>query len=178
MRFALLAVACVLLFPGCDFGLRTGASAQSDGNARATAAKVSREWKVELQRRAREETDRRFPNVSQATFLRRLRAAAEQYDFEILAVRFLRPKQFAPRVIVQSDEVEELAADLPSFIRSIDPKARTADDRTGWAFEGFLLEARDSRGVPAFTIYNWWRGRSPGGGQWAREESLYPFSHG
>jgi hypothetical protein len=45
-------------------------------------------------------------------------------------------------------------------------------------YEGFFLEAQDERGVPFLSVYNFWRGQHKGGGQGARSEALFPFSHG
>jgi hypothetical protein len=60
----------------------------------------------------------------------------------------------------------------------IDPKARTNNDRTGWADGGFLFEALDSRGIRLLATFNWWRGPHAGDGQWAADPSLLPFPHG
>ncbi|MDQ2982759.1 MAG: hypothetical protein M3R70_02370 [Actinomycetota bacterium] len=89
-----------------------------------------------------------------------------------------RPRQLAPLLVVQTAEPKQLADATGAILSSLDPKARTTDDRTGWAFEGFYFEARDGNGRPAFVTFNYWRGSIPGGGQWARSESLYPFAHG
>ena len=56
--------------------------------------------------------------------------------------------------------------------------SRTNDDRTGWAYEGFLFEARDSHGVPFVATFNRWRGPHDDGGQWAADPTLIPFPHG
>ena len=54
----------------------------------------------------------------------------------------------------------------------------TGDDRKGWAYEGFYLEARDRWDTPFLVVFNHWRGRHAGGGQWARSANLRPFAHG
>jgi hypothetical protein len=178
VRLVIAAVVCLAL-AGCDFGSADRLSPEADQEAETAVARVRAEWEAELARGAREWPSRHFPNLSRQEFLGRLRAAATRYDFKIVDVEFRRPKQLAPRVVVQSDDVEALASAYSRFWRSIDPKARTADDRIGWAFEGFYFEARDAESLPAFVVYHWWRAReSVGGGQWAREESFYPFEHG
>lgn len=178
MRAALLAVVVVGL-AGCTVGSTDPVSGPTGQDARRAVEKVRAEWEAELARGVRERPGRRFPNLSRQEFLGRLRAAAARNDFELVDVDFLRPKQLAPRVVVQSSDAKALARAYGRFWRSIDPKATTPDDRIGWAFEGFLFEARDSDGIPAFVVFHWWRAReSVGGGQWARNEALYPFAHG
>jgi len=54
---------------------------------------------------------------------------------------------------------------------------RTNDDRTGWRYEGFFLEADDEHGVPFAAVFNFWRGSGGGGGQFARSDPLIPFEH-
>jgi hypothetical protein len=81
-------------------------------------------------------------------------------------------------VVVEANDRHALAASTAAILRLIDPKAPANDDRTGWAWEGFLFEARDNRAVPFLATFNWWRGPNPGGGQWASDPSLYPFAHG
>jgi hypothetical protein len=71
-----------------------------------------------------------------------------------------------------------LSHDTAAVLRRLDPKRRTVDDRTGWAWEGFYFEARDAKGVPFLAVFNFWRGAHAGGGEWARDESLYPFPNG
>jgi hypothetical protein len=93
-------------------------------------------------------------------------------------VQILHPRQQAPFVVVETNDKHALAASTAAVLHLIDPKARTNDDRTGWAYEGFLFEARDSHGVPFLATFNWWRGPHAGGGQWAADPSLYPFAHG
>jgi hypothetical protein len=47
-----------------------------------------------------------------------------------------------------------------------------------WNYEAFFLEARDELGAPFLAVFDNWRDPHPGGGQWARSTSLYPFPHG
>jgi hypothetical protein len=108
----------------------------------------------------------------------RLRIASSRYDFTVVNVQILHPRQAAPFVAVEAEDKHALAASTPAILRLIDPKAKTSDDRTGWAYEGFLFEARDSHGVPFLATFNWWRGPHAGGGQWAADATLDPFPHG
>jgi hypothetical protein len=92
-------------------------------------------------------------------------------------VDLLRPRQLAPRIVVRTGDYLRVTRAMPEILRAIDPKARTNDDRTGWRYEGFYFEADDGHGVPFALAFNFWRGSSAGGGQWARSERLYPFAH-
>jgi hypothetical protein len=95
-------------------------------------------------------------------------------------VTVLHPLKAAPLVVIRAGEEHALSAATPAILRLIDPKARTNNDRTGWAYEGFLFEARNRQGVPFLATFNWWRSvlGQVGGGQWAASQSLYPFPHG
>lgn len=150
----------------------------SDSQARRTAARVLAEWRREIARRAVAAPKFRFPNLSPATVRQRLDRLARTYDFRVVSVQFLRPRQLAPLVVVQTSRYEQLARATHAILQQIDPKRRTNDDRTGWRFEGFFFEAQDERGIPFLAADNFWRGESAGGGQWARSEPLYPFPHG
>jgi hypothetical protein len=81
-------------------------------------------------------------------------------------------------VVVRSKDPFALARNIPAVARSLDPKSAAGDNRTGWAWEGFYLEVRDWKDNPAIAIYNFWRESSPGGGQWAAAEELFPYAHG
>jgi hypothetical protein len=142
------------------------------------AAAVVKSWRANLRSGALADPKRRFPNPSHATFSSRLRLAARRYHFTLVEVEILHPRQAAPLVVIQARDKHALAASTGAILQLIDPKAPTADDRTGWAYEGFLFEARDSHGVPFLVTFNWWRGPHAGGGQWAADPLLYPFAHG
>ena len=135
-------------------------------------------WRRNLHAGAIAAPNRRFPSPSQATLVARLRLAASRYEFKIVKVEMLHPRQAAPLVVVQAKDENALVASTSAILHLIDPKARTNDDRTGWAYEGFLFEARDSHNLPFLMTFNWWRGPHAGGGQWASDPSLYPFAHG
>src|SRR5205823_12035811 len=114
-----------------------------------------------------------FANPSRATLNARLQVAASRYHFTIVQVKIFHPRQAAPFVVVEAKDKHELAASTAATLQLVGPKAHTNDDRTGWAYEGFLFEARDNRGVPFLATFNWWRGQHAGGGQWAADPSLY-----
>ena len=135
-------------------------------------------WAAELARGVAERPKIRFANLSRQEFMTRLDRAAERYDFDVERVEFRQPKQLAPMVVVRSNDPFALAKDVPAVVKSLDPKANTGDDPTGWAWEGFYFEVQDHERKPAIVIQNFWRERSGGGGQWAAAESLFPFPHG
>jgi hypothetical protein len=165
-----LVVAGVVFLPRGE-SVRLVPRAASGGGVRA-------HWEAELARGARERPSLRFDNLSEQEFRRRLDRAAERYHFTIESVELLRPKQLAPMVVVRSSDPFALSRDVPAIARSLDPKAATDDDRTGWAWEGFYFEVHDQADKPAIVVFNYWRQNSGGGGQWAADESLYPFPHG
>jgi hypothetical protein len=108
----------------------------------------------------------------------RLRRAAARYRFDVVKVAMIRPRQAAPLVVVRTANRLALARATRAILRLLDPKRRTNDDRTGWAYEGFLFRAEDRSGVPFLITFNHWRGPHAGGGQWAASEALLPFEHG
>jgi hypothetical protein len=131
----------------------------------------------EVAKRAKEDPQARFRNLPRRVFLARLHRLQLRYGFRVVETRILRPVQSAPLVVIQTArDPKSFSGDVPAIQRLLDPKARTGDDRTGWAYEGFYLEARDSRGTPFLAIFNYWRGpHAGGGGQWASDTSLYPY---
>ena len=133
---------------------------------------------AELVKRATADPKTTFRNPPHALFFARLRQMQARYRFRIVETRLLHPVQDAPLVIVQTGDPQGFSREVPTIRRVIDPKRRTTDDRTGWAYEGFYLEARDTHGTPFLAIFNYWRGPHAGGGQWASAPNLYPFSHG
>jgi hypothetical protein len=135
-------------------------------------------WRANLRSGALADPKQHFPNLPPATFNARLWLAGSRYHFTVVSVQVLHPRQAAPFVIVAAKDKHALASSAAAILHLIDPKARTNDDRTGWAYEGFLFEARDSYGAPFLATFNSWRGPHAGGGQWAADPSLYPFAHG
>jgi hypothetical protein len=154
------------------------AASPSDRSPRTRAAAIVKMWRAHLRAGARADPKPHFPSPSKATLASRLQLAARRYHFKVVSVRILHPRQAAPLVVVETKNKRALASSTPAILHLIDPKARTNDDRTGWAYEGFLFLARDSQRVPFLATFNWWRGPHAGGGQWASDPSLLPFSHG
>lgn len=143
-----------------------------------TAVQQARaEWERELASRARARPRQTFANLPVEVLRVRLAAFARRYDFEVTSLRLRHPRQLAPDVVVRTSHYLELAHALPSILKRLDPKVRTNDDRTGWRYEGFFLEADDEHGVPFAAVFNFWRGPGGGGGQFARSDPLFPFAH-
>lgn len=158
-----------------------GAAGSLGAHAKSPAtqiAAIERTWQVNLRSGALAQPKQQFKNLSRAKLDARLRLAATRYRFTVLNVQVFRPRQSAPLVVVETKDKHALAASTGAILHLIDPKAHTNDDRTGWAYEGFLFEARDSHGAPFLATFNWWRGPHAGGGQWAADPSLDPFAHG
>jgi hypothetical protein len=180
-RLLVVGVAMVLLGGGAAgamvaLGSVNGLTPASRG---IDIAAIEKSWRSNLQLGAQLNPGERFTSPSTAVLLRRLRVAASRYHFTIVKVEVMHPRQAAPLVVVETSDEQALSASTPAILRRIDPKARTDDDRTGWAYEGFLFEARNTNGVPFLATFNWWRNRaSAGGGQAASNQRLYPFPHG
>ena len=180
-------VACAAVAAGCgshrsvlDAGIGLGGKSHCVGAAEATrdARATYASWRRELAKRAREDPGTRFPNLAPSLFRQRLAEAAKRYDFEVVSVRFLRPRQLAPEVVVRTKRYDELARAMPPIDAALNPREPARDDRRGWEYEGFWLEAQDEHGVPFLAVFTFMRGPGPGGGQWARSEPLFPFPHG
>ena len=145
---------------------------------KAQVTVIENEWHANLRGGVRADPRRHFENPSRASLASRLRLAASRYHFTVVKVAIFHPRQAAPLVVIQANDRHALAVSVPAIHQLIDPKKRTNDDRTGWAYEGFLLEALDRRGIPFVAVYNWWRGPHAGGGQWAVDPSIDPYPHG
>lgn len=166
-----------LVAPVAAVAAASAVSSTSGPSPTARTAGIERMWRANLRGGALVDPYRRFPNPSRATLISRLRLAAGRYHFKVVTVGILHPRQAAPLVVIETNGRQALASSTAAILRLIDPKTRTTDDRTGWAYEGFLFEARDSHDVPFLAVFNWWRGPHAGGGEWASDPSLYPFDH-
>lgn len=146
--------------------------------AKAQAAFAERSWEQEIQSRARHYPKKRFANPSKNELMGDLRALAKKNNFELVSVRLLMPGQLAPKIVIRTKHYLDLAHATPAILRRIDPRTAAPDDSQGWRYEGFYFEAQDEHGIPFLIAFNFERGPSPGGGQWARSEPLYPYAHG
>jgi hypothetical protein len=146
--------------------------------AKAQAVFAERSWEHEIKARGRRYPKKRFSNPSKDELIADLRALAQKNDFDLVSVRFPRPRQLAPKVVVRTKHYLDLARATPAILHRIDPRTAAKQDSQGWKYEGFYFEAQDEHGIPFLIAFNFERGPSPGGGQWARSEPLYPFGHG
>lgn len=146
--------------------------------AAAVVRRAKGAWQQTLRANAADDPAARFDNLTEDEFLARLNEAAREYDYRVVEVRWLKPLQAAPLVVVETDDPSMLSNDTPAILRLLDPQAPVGEDWEGWAFEGFFFEARDMDGIPVLIVFNHWRGSDRGGGEWARSEALYPFPHG
>jgi hypothetical protein len=180
-RLLVAVVAMVLLgggAAGAAFALRS-ANGLTPASKAIDMAAIEKAWHSNLQLGARVNPGERFSSPSKAVLFRRLRLAASRYHFTLVKVRVTHPRQAAPLVVVETPDEQALSGSMPAILRLVDPKANTGNDRTGWAYEGFLFEARNTNGVPFLATFNWWRNpSSAGGGQAASSQRLYPFLHG
>lgn len=176
-RVALIPFVLVLASLAAMLAVSASASPRA-ASPTARAAAIERMWRANLGSGAVADPKQHFPNPARATLNARLRLAASRYHFTVVSVQVFHPRQAAPFVVIEAKDKHALASSTAAILHLIDPKARTTDDRTGWAYEGFLFEARDSHGIPFLATFNWWRGPHAGGGQWAADPSLYPFAHG
>ena len=189
-RGALLMIAFVTVTSGCSShhsrsvlyqgpspGLTRVTHRISDAAARHNGDLVQTQWEREIRKRAREAPREHFANLPPAILRQRLREAADGHGFEVDSVKLLRPRQLAPEITVHTTDYLGLTHALPRILRGLDPH-HGGSDAQGWSYEGFLIVARDERGIPFLAVYNYWRGQHKGGGQWARSEALFPFQHG
>jgi hypothetical protein len=186
--FAVLAMLLVFLLAACSVKPsvltagydRVGGKTPSPNaeKAKAQAAITARSWKHEIQSRARRYPEKRFANPSKDALIADLRALAQKNNFDLVSVRLLKPRQHAPKIVVRTKHSLALAHATAAILRRIDPREAVPADSQGWKYEGFYFEARDEHGIPFLIAFNFERGPSPGGGEWARSEPLYPYAHG
>lgn len=136
------------------------------------------QWRRRIITAVRADPLTRFANLPRRVFLARLDELSRAHKFHVESVRFFRPKQDAPVVVIRTRDKHALSKATPAILRRINPKAPTGDDRTGWAYEALFFEAREGDGSPFLVVFNNWRGPSAGGGQWVLDPRLFPFPHG
>ena len=146
--------------------------------AAMAATRAYAEWSAAVRAGAARDPQQRFSNPSIGVLRRRLEGVERRYDVRLRQLYVMWPRQQAPYVVVSTNHPAALARAVPAIMRTLDPKRPTGDDRTGWAYEGFFLEALDAGGKPFLVVFNHWRGSHAGGGQWAAAKELLPFPHG
>jgi hypothetical protein len=119
--------------------------------------------------------EQRFPNPTAQAFRRRVQLIAKRYGFRVASLRLLRPRQFAPLLVVQTDRSrKDFVADVPAILALLDPTT-SGHGATALTFEGFFFEARDAKG-PFVRTENVYRGEVEGG-EWSWNRCVYPFQH-
>ena len=121
-------------------------------SGKQASTRTYQEWHTALKRGAAQQPRHVFPNPPFSLLSRRLRGAAPKYGFRIERIYVESPRQQAPYIIVRASDPPRFARDLRLFIRKLDPKQNTGDDRTGWAYEGFYLQALDKKTRQPFLI--------------------------
>jgi hypothetical protein len=120
--------------------------------------------------------NQRFPNPSPSEFRTRVAAVGKRYGFTATSVRFVRPRELAPIVVVETDrDRKKFVADVAAIVDLLDPRS-SSGHRGAVTFEGFFFEARDAKG-PFVRVYNAYRGEIMGG-QWSADPCAYPYEHG
>jgi hypothetical protein len=117
--------------------------------------------------------NQRFPNPSRREFRARLDLVGKRYGFKATSIRFLRPRELAPIVVVQTDrDPKEFIADVAEIVQLLNPRSRSG----AVTFEGFFFEAvgRDGPFVRTSSVY---RGEVAGR-QWSAYSDTYPYAHG
>jgi hypothetical protein len=110
--------------------------------ARMLAVSSQEEWQSAELALARTSPRQASPSPGRDVFLKRLQGEAGKHHFEVVSVRFLRPRQFAPMVVVRTTDYVSFAAAASSIVARLEPD-----------YEGVHLEAQDEFGVPFLADY-------------------------
>lgn len=145
----ILALVAVLAGAGTGIALAVrGGSGLSPAEARAQVAVLERDWRAHLRAGARRDPTQRFPSPPRSWLERQLGYASVLCDcFTVVEVKFLHPLQAAPLVVLEAKDERTFFARHSAILNLID-KYPPARDNRDWAYEGFLLEARNDAGVP------------------------------
>ena len=169
-----LAILLVLAIGAVSAAASTAATSPNRLIAQAKA-----EWLKELRASAkRGDRSTKFPSPSRAVLMQRLRKAEKLYGFRVVSVQMLHPLQSAPVIVIRSDGEQAIARATPKIVNLFDPHHPTAENPSGYAYEGYFFVAQTNGGVPYLATFNHWRVPHVGGGEWAESENLYPFPHG
>ena len=147
----------------------------SDREATAEERAGHIQWLSRVRAAARSDPKERFRNPGPAIFRQRLLRAARRYAFTLKQVTFRHPDQLAPDIIIESDRYIRLAHDLGSIEDVVDPAHPPLSNQRD--YEALFVVCVDSHGIPYAEADLSLRGQVAGG-QWARADALYPFSHG
>jgi hypothetical protein len=120
--------------------------------------------------------NQRFPNPSRHEFRQRVALVGKRYGFRATSIRFLRPRELAPIVVVETDrDRKKFVADVAAIMNLLDPRS-TSGKQSAVTFEGFFFEARDADGLFVL-VDNAYRGEIMGG-EWSADPDSYPYPHG
>jgi hypothetical protein len=159
--------------------LATATAGAATPSSNSVVAQAKRDWLKEARASAKSgDRTRSFPSPSRTVLMHRLRQAQTRYSFRIISVTMLHPLQRAPVIVIRSDQKHTVAKATPAIINLFDPRRVTKSNPSGYTYEAYFFEARDAHGIPYLATFNRWRPPHVGGGQWAAQESLYPFPHG
>ena len=111
----------------------------------------------------------RFPNPTPAAFRRRVGTVARAYGLRIVSVRFLRPFQLAPIIVLEAKDRKAFSGEAAKVDDLLDPRRGQA-----LTFEGFFLEVRDAKG-PFMRLAQALRGQAMGS-QWTWDPCYYPYA--
>jgi hypothetical protein len=119
--------------------------------------------------------NQRFPNPTRREFRDRVALVGKRYGFRATSIRFLRPRELAPIVVVATDrDRKKFVADVAAIVDLLDPRS-TSGKQSAVTFEGFFFEARDADG-PFVRVENAYRGEIMGA-QWSADRCAYPYPH-
>ena len=112
----------------------------------------------------------RFPNPTPTAFRRRVATVARAYGLRVVSVRFLRPFQLAPIVVLEAKDRKAFSGEAANLQALLDPRRGQA-----LTFEGFFLEVRDAKG-PFIRLAQALRGQAMGS-QWTWDPCYLPYDH-
>jgi hypothetical protein len=168
-----------LVFTALQAALAAAIAGGATPPPNSVVAQAKRAWLKEVRASASSgDRSKNFPSPSRAVLMHRLHQAQARYGFKIVSVTMLHPLQRAPVIVIRSDRKHAIAKATPAIINAFDPRHVTKSNPSGYAYEAYFFEARDKHGIAYLATFNHWRPPHVGGGQWAAEESLYPFDHG
>lgn len=117
----------------------------------------------------------RFPSPTRTAFSARAHAVGRRFGYSVVSIRWLRPRQAAPIVVVRTARRRKaFVGEMPKIVQLLDPR-RSTGSRTAATFEGFYFEAVDGKG-PFASVDNAYRGTVMGG-EWSWDPCVTPYPH-
>jgi hypothetical protein len=143
----------------------------ADLTPHASAARIASEWRLEIAKTPRKRAEAPSTTAARDALLARLRAAGAVYGFDVVSIRMLQGKVFAPLIVVKTADTTRLRSAMAKILARIDPHAGTKTP----AYAGLFFQALNDSGAPFMAVYNWRRGGGhwkAGGSQWAADGRL------